>query len=49
MGEFQKTIIVTFLVTVAFIILLFWFINTFSEPKLNEFRFENQSCKLFQF
>jgi hypothetical protein len=44
MDEFQKTIIVAFLVTVAAVFSLFWFINTFSEPKLNEFRFENQSC-----
>jgi hypothetical protein len=42
--EFQKTIIVAFLVTVAAVFLLFLIINTSSEPKLNEFRFENQSC-----
>jgi hypothetical protein len=42
--EFQKTIIVAFLVTVAAVFLLFLFINTSSEPKLNEYRFQNQSC-----
>ena len=44
MDKFQKTIIVALSVTVASVFLLFWFINTFSEPNLNEIGFENQSC-----
>ena len=43
MDKFQKTIIVALSVTVASVFLLFWFINTFSEPNLNEIGFGNQS------
>ena len=43
MDKFQKTVIVALSVTVASVFLLFWFINTFSEPNL-EIGFGNQSC-----